>query len=72
MSRAIHPAAYRRSILIAALVAMLTWWGFGLPYSMLAWLLDERQLRWTLSTPHRCTGARNAATASADLRRGDD
>jgi signal transduction histidine kinase len=29
-------------------VALLTWWGFGLPYSMLAWLLDERQMRWTL------------------------
>ena len=32
----------------AALVACLTWWGFGLPYSMLVWLLDERQMRWTL------------------------
>ena len=43
-----HPAAYRTSILLAALVAVGIWWGLGLPYSIATWLLDERQLSWTL------------------------
>jgi signal transduction histidine kinase len=43
-----HPAEYRVSLLLAALVAVAVWWGLGLPYSVAAWLLDERQLRWTL------------------------
>ena len=32
-----HPASFRRSTLAAALVAMGTWWGLGLPYSLFAW-----------------------------------
>ena len=43
-----HPADYRVSLLLAALVAVAVWWGLGLPYSLAVWLLDERQLRWTL------------------------
>lgn len=43
-----HPAQYRWSIRAAALVAMGTWWGLGLPYSLYAWLLDPHQLRWVL------------------------
>ncbi len=42
------PARYRWSIRVAPLVAMGTWWGLGLPYSLYAWLLDERQLHWVL------------------------
>jgi hypothetical protein len=48
MPRRSHPADYRVSLLLAALVAVAVWWGLGLPYSLAAWLLDERQLRWTL------------------------
>jgi signal transduction histidine kinase len=36
------------SLVLAALVAVAVWWGLGLPYSVVAWLLDERQLTWTL------------------------
>ncbi|HUE30583.1 MAG TPA: ATP-binding protein [Verrucomicrobiae bacterium] len=43
-----HPRNFRRSVLGAALVAMATWWGFGLPYSLFSWLLDPMQLRWVL------------------------
>jgi signal transduction histidine kinase len=43
-----HPAQYRWLILAAALVAMATWWGLGLPYSLYAWLLDDRQHLWVL------------------------
>lgn len=43
-----HPAEYRWLILAAALVAMATWWGIGLPYSLYAWLLDAEQIRWVL------------------------
>lgn len=43
-----HPRHYRIPILLAALVAVAVWWGLGLPYSLAAWLLDERQLKWTL------------------------
>ena len=43
-----HPRDFRRSILGTALVAMVTWWGFGLPYSLFSWLLDPLQLRWVL------------------------
>ncbi len=43
-----HPRDFRRSILVTALVAMVTWWGFGLPYSMFSWLLDPVQFRWVL------------------------
>src|SRR5262245_57102862 len=43
-----HPRGFRRSILATALVAMATWWGLGLPYSLFGWLLDPRQLRWVL------------------------
>ena len=48
MPRRSHPAEYRVSILLAALVAVAVWWGLGLPYSLAAWLLDEEQLKWTL------------------------
>ena len=48
MPRRSHPAEYRVSILLAALVAVAVWWGLGLPYSLGAWLLDEQQLKWTL------------------------
>jgi two-component system NarL family sensor kinase len=48
MARRSHPAEYRVSILLAALVAVVVWWGLGLPYSLGAWLLDEQQLKWTL------------------------
>jgi signal transduction histidine kinase len=44
----LHPVHFRGPILIAALVAVAVWWGLGLPYSMAAWLLDDRQLSWTL------------------------
>jgi two-component system NarL family sensor kinase len=44
----LHPARFRRPILVAGLVAMGTWWGLGLPYSLFAWLLDAQQLRWVL------------------------
>src|SRR2546426_12607034 len=43
-----HPREYRRSILATALVAMVTWWGLGLPYSLFGWLLDPHQLHWVL------------------------
>ena len=43
-----HPAEYRWLIVAAALVAMATWWGLGLPYSWYAWLLDAEQQRWVL------------------------
>ncbi len=43
-----HPRDFRRSVLGTALVAMATWWGFGLPYSLFSWLLDPVQLRWVL------------------------
>lgn len=43
-----HPKQYRWLILAAALVAMATWWGLGLPYSLYAWLLDDRQKLWVL------------------------
>jgi len=43
-----HPAQFRWLILAAALVAMATWWGLGLPYSAYAWLLDDRQWLWVL------------------------
>lgn len=43
-----RPESYRWSIRVAALVAMGTWWGVGLPYSLYAWLLDPKQLRWVL------------------------
>ncbi len=43
-----HPAQYRWLILAAALVAMATWWGLGLPYSLYAWLLDSQQKFWVL------------------------
>jgi signal transduction histidine kinase len=46
--RRLHPVHFRGPILIAALVAVAVWWGLGLPYSMAAWLLDDRQLSWTL------------------------
>lgn len=41
-----HPAQFRRVILTVGLVAMATWWLVGMPYSVFAWLLDDRQLRW--------------------------
>ncbi len=41
-----HPAQFRRAVLTVGLVAMATWWLLGMPYSLFAWLLDERQLRW--------------------------
>jgi signal transduction histidine kinase len=41
-----HPAHFRRVILTVGLVAMATWWLLGMPYSVFAWLLDDRQLRW--------------------------
>ena len=43
-----HPRQFRRSILKIAVVAMATWWGLGLPYSLFGWLLDPSQLRWVL------------------------
>ncbi|HJQ84889.1 MAG TPA: hypothetical protein VKA21_12480, partial [Candidatus Binatia bacterium] len=43
-----QPHRFRRAILATAVVAMVTWWGLGLPYSLYAWLLDEKQLRWVL------------------------
>ncbi|HEY2386169.1 MAG TPA: ATP-binding protein [Candidatus Binatia bacterium] len=43
-----EPAAFRWSIRVAPLVAMGTWWGLGLPYSLYAWLLDQHQLNWVL------------------------
>jgi two-component system NarL family sensor kinase len=43
-----RPERYRWSIRVAALVAMGTWWGVGLPYSLYAWLLDPKQLHWVL------------------------
>src|SRR5881628_1244018 len=43
-----HPREYRRSLLATALVAMVTWWGLGLPYSLFGWLLDPKQLHWVL------------------------
>ncbi len=44
----VHPRQYRRSIVAVAMMAMATWWGIGLPYSLFAWLLDAQQLSWTL------------------------
>src|SRR6185369_6995863 len=44
----VHPREYRRPIVVVALLAMATWWGIGLPYSLFAWLLDEQQRAWTL------------------------
>ncbi len=43
-----RPERYRWAIRAAALVAMGTWWGLGLPYSLYAWNLDAKQLRWVL------------------------
>ena len=43
-----HPERYRRPIVAVALLAMATWWGIGLPYSLFAWLLDANQRAWTL------------------------
>ncbi len=43
-----HPADFRLVIIATAVVAMATWWGLGLPYSLFAWLLDSQQLRWVL------------------------
>jgi two-component system NarL family sensor kinase len=48
VTRPAHPADYRASILLAALVAVAVWWGLGLPYSLTTWLLDGEQVRWTL------------------------
>jgi len=42
------PSRFRWSIRVAPLVAMGTWWGLGLPYSLYAWLLDQHQLSWVL------------------------
>jgi signal transduction histidine kinase len=42
------PARYRWPIRVAPLVAMGTWWGLGLPYSLYAWLLDQQQFHWVL------------------------
>lgn len=44
----VHPKEYRRPIVVVALLAMATWWGIGLPYSLFAWLLDSQQRAWTL------------------------
>jgi signal transduction histidine kinase len=44
----VHPRHYRRSIVAVAMLAMATWWGIGLPYSLFAWLLDGKQRAWTL------------------------
>ncbi len=44
----VHPRDYRRPIVVVALLAMATWWGIGLPYSLFAWLLDAEQRSWTL------------------------
>ena len=44
----VHPREYRRSIVAVAILAMATWWGIGLPYSLFAWLLDPPQRAWTL------------------------
>jgi two-component system NarL family sensor kinase len=44
----VHPNEYRRPIVVVALLAMATWWGIGLPYSLFAWLLDSKQRAWTL------------------------
>src|SRR5262249_1091110 len=44
----VHPREYRRSIVAVAILAMATWWGIGLPYSLFAWLLDPVQRSWTL------------------------
>src|SRR5436190_11521148 len=44
----VHPREYRRPIVVVALLAMATWWGIGLPYSLFAWLLDPQQRAWTL------------------------
>lgn len=44
----VHPREYRRPIVVVALLAMATWWGIGLPYSLFAWLLDSQQRAWTL------------------------
>ena len=43
-----RPERYRWAIGAAALVAMGTWWGLGLPYSLYGWNLDAKQLRWVL------------------------
>jgi len=43
-----HPRQFRQSILAGALVAVATWLGLGLPYSMYAWILDPTQMRWVL------------------------
>ncbi|MEO6030114.1 MAG: histidine kinase [Candidatus Binatia bacterium] len=44
----VHPRSYRRSIVAVAMLAIATWWGIGLPYSLFAWLLDAQQRSWTL------------------------
>lgn len=46
--QSVHPRQYRRSIVAVALLAIATWWGIGLPYSLFAWLLDSQQRMWTL------------------------
>ena len=43
-----HPSRFRSSIVTSTLVAMATWWGLGLPYSLFTWLLDAKQLHWVL------------------------
>lgn len=47
-ARTEDPAWYRWPILAAAALALGTWWGLGLPYSLFSWQLDETQLRWVL------------------------
>ncbi len=47
-TRVPRPERYRWAIRAAALVAMGTWWGLGLPYSLYGWNLDAKQLRWVL------------------------
>jgi len=44
----LDPSRFRWSIRVSALIAMATWCGVGLPYSLFAWLLDAEQLRWVL------------------------
>jgi signal transduction histidine kinase/ActR/RegA family two-component response regulator len=43
-----HPRQFRLSILAGSLVAVATWLGLGLPYSLYAWILDPFQARWVL------------------------
>jgi hypothetical protein len=43
-----HPRQFRLSILAGSLVAVATWLGLGLPYSLYTWILDTTQTRWVL------------------------